>query len=286
MNANNSVNELKKIRARYVEITKEELNEDTNLWHQNGITLEPLMSLTDGNIHGALIADYIAKYRDPVSIYCNECQGKNTTISFFHCKRGWAIAEPSVVCSQCHRSWCPICYTKEEIGGNTTSRSATPWPPSSHDHQLLDPPAPLIDCIVRPIIPPQPHVEWKCPQCKSNRYSQFSDLRRLNKNTAIVTLSFHNKADDVFFNTVNELHTRNPISGLMNNIGAYWYQIKDLEVKDIPTIVERVHDHYMPWETMDQLIVEIQGHTMNGLGGFADSKLVSEWSTGLCVWGE
>lgn len=69
------MNELKKIRDRYAVITKSELNEDTNLWHQNGVTLEPLMSLTDGNIHGAHIADYIAQYRDPISIHCSECQG-------------------------------------------------------------------------------------------------------------------------------------------------------------------------------------------------------------------
>lgn len=129
--------------------------------------------------------------------------------------------------------------------------------------------------IVRPIVPPQPHVDWRCPQCKSNTYSQLSDIRRLNKNTAIVTLSFHNEADDAFFKTVNDLHTRNPLSGLMNNIGAYWFQLKQLEQKDISTIAERVLNHFMPWETMDQLIVEIQAHTMNGLGGFADAKMVT-----------
>lgn len=72
------MNEQKKIRDRYAAATNEELNIDPNLWHQNGVTLEPLMSINDENIHGAIIADYIALYRDPISIYCSGCQGTYT----------------------------------------------------------------------------------------------------------------------------------------------------------------------------------------------------------------
>lgn len=73
----NSVSEQKKIRERYLAIMSEELNGNPNLWHQNGLSFEPLMSISDGNIHGAFVADYIALYRDPISIHCNDCQGNH-----------------------------------------------------------------------------------------------------------------------------------------------------------------------------------------------------------------
>lgn len=75
-----SVSEQKKIRERYLAIMKGELNGDPNLWHQNGLSFEPLMSVSDGNVHVAFIADYIALYRDPISIHCNDCQGNFTPV--------------------------------------------------------------------------------------------------------------------------------------------------------------------------------------------------------------
>lgn len=98
--------------------------------------------------------------------------------------------------------------------------------------------------------------------------------RRINRNTAIVMLSFHNYADNEFFQVVNQTHLFNPLSGVTENFGGYSFSLAELEMNELDDIVPLVEDHYYPWETMDQLIVRIQVHSVNGLGGFVDSNKV------------
>lgn len=94
--------------------------------------------------------------------------------------------------------------------------------------------------------------------------------RRINKNTAIVMLSF--EADNAFFQLVNQTHLFNPVSGVTENIGAYAFSLDELEMKELDGIVPLVEDHDDSWE---KLIVAIQVHSVNGLGGFVDRNKVN-----------
>ena len=79
----------------------------------------------------------------------------------------------------------------------------------------------------------------------------------------------------IFFESVNETHLFNPLSGIMENISAYSFSLAELEMKELDNIVPTVEDHYYPWDTMDQMIVAIQVHSVNGLGGFIDGNKVN-----------
>ena len=116
-----------------------------------------------------------------------------------------------------------------------------------------------------------------------NRDCNRDLTRRINKNTAIVMLSFHNEADNAFFQLVNQTHLFNSLSGVTENIGAYSFSLAELEKKELDDIVPLIEDHYYSWETMDQLIVAIQVHSVNGLGGFVDSTKVNVIAH-ACYW--